>query len=49
MEEISLLPVREFPDRGTKWLLESPENVFGLLQILSREIANCLDYSQLQD
>jgi len=49
MEQISLLPVREFPDRGTKWLLESPENVFGLLQILDAEIANRLDYSRLQD
>ena len=31
---MELLPVREFADRGTKWLLESPENVSGLLRIL---------------
>jgi len=40
MEEISLLPVREFPDSGAKWLLSAPENVFGLVQILDAEIAS---------
>ena len=45
---IPLLPVREFPDSGTKWLLASPENVCGLLQILDLELANRLDFSQLQ-
>ena len=31
-EDLSfLLPIREFADRGTKWLLEFDENVEGLL------------------
>ena len=49
MEEISLLPVREFPDSGVKWLLSAPENVLGLIQILDAEIANRLDISRLRD
>ena len=47
-EEITLLLVREFPDRGTKWLLESPENTNCLLRIVAREIADCIDFSRLQ-
>ena len=47
-KNIPLLPVREFPDSGTKWLLASPENVCGLLKILDLELANRLDFSQLQ-
>ncbi|HLF19447.1 MAG TPA: Rpn family recombination-promoting nuclease/putative transposase [Bacteroidota bacterium] len=47
-EHLILLPVREFPDRGTKWLLESPEHVAGLLQILTPELASRLDFSRLQ-
>jgi predicted transposase YdaD len=49
MEEISLLPVREFPDSGAKWLLSAPENVFGLVQILDAQIASRLDFSRLRD
>ena len=49
MEEKSLLPVREFPDSGAKWLLSASENVFGLIQILSAEIASRLDFSRLRD
>ncbi len=49
MEAISLLPVREFPDSGAKWLLSAPENVFGLISILDAEIAGCLDVSRLRD
>ncbi len=48
-EHLILLSVREFPDRGTKWLLESPEHVAGLLQLLAPELASRLDFSQLQD
>lgn len=48
-EEISfLLPVREFPDKGTKWLLEFSENVKGLLHIVGRDLANRLDFSRLE-
>jgi len=48
-EHLILLPVREFPDRGTKWLLESPEHVAGLLQILAPELASRLDFSRLEE
>ena len=46
---MELLPVREFADRGTKWLLESPENVSGLLQILDVNISRKIDFSRLHD
>ena len=47
-EEITLLPVREFPDRGTKWLLESPENTNCLLRIVDINLAECIDFKRLQ-
>jgi len=47
-EEITLLPVREFPDRGTKWLLEAAENTSCLLRIVEKEIAECIDFKRLQ-
>jgi predicted transposase/invertase (TIGR01784 family) len=46
---MELLPVREFADRGTKWLLESPENVSGLLQILDFNLSTKIDFSHLHD
>jgi len=46
---MELLPVREFADRGTKWLLESPENVYGLLQILDFNLSTKIDFSRLHD
>jgi len=46
---MELLPVREFADRGTKWLLESPENVLGLLQILDFNLSTKIDSSRLHD
>jgi len=47
-EEITLLPVREFPDRGTKWLLETPENTNCLLRIVDGDLAECIEASRLQ-
>ena len=48
-EDIGFLPpIREFPDRGTKWLLEFGENVEGLLQIVASDLADQLDFDQLQ-
>ena len=48
-EDISFLPpIRELPDRGTKWLLEFGENVEGLLQIVASDLADQLDFDQLQ-
>ena len=46
---MELLPVREFADRGTKWLLESPENVSGLLQIIDVNLSAKIDFSRLCD
>jgi len=47
-EDITLLPVREFPDHGTKWLLETPENTNCLLRIIDADLAECIDPSRLQ-
>jgi hypothetical protein len=38
-----LPPIREFPDQGTKWLLEFAENVEGLLRIVASELVDQLD------
>ena len=46
---MELLSVREFADRGTKWLLESQENVSGLLQILDFNLSTKIDFSRLHD
>jgi len=46
---MELLPVREFADRGTKWLLELPENVSGLLQIIDVNLSTKIDFSRLHD
>ena len=47
-EEFDVLLVREFPDRSTKWLLESPENTECLLRIISTELADRIDFSRLE-
>jgi len=48
-EEVSfLLPIREFPDKGIKWLLEYGENVKGLLQIVAGDLVNRLDFNRLE-
>jgi predicted transposase/invertase (TIGR01784 family) len=47
-EEFTLLPVWEFPDHGTKWLLETPENTNCLLRIVDLNLAECIDVSRLQ-
>jgi len=46
-ELISL--VREFPDRSIQWLLETPDNVCGLLTILSSDLASRINYNQLRN
>ena len=43
-----LLPVREFPDRGTKWLLETSENTRELLKIIAADLVEKLDFSRIQ-
>lgn len=39
-----LLPVREFPDRGSLWLFEDPQHLRGLLQLLDPGLAEQLDF-----
>ena len=40
--------IREFADRGTLWLLESPESVRQLLRLLNGELADRLDFTQAE-
>ncbi|HET6383146.1 MAG TPA: hypothetical protein VFJ58_07120 [Armatimonadota bacterium] len=40
--------IREFPDRGDQWLLETPENVRGLLLSFGVELAERLDFTRVQ-
>ena len=39
-------PIREFADRGIVWLLESSENLYGLLKIAAGWLAESLDCSR---
>jgi hypothetical protein len=41
-------PIREFADRGTLWLLESPENLRGLVRLLTADIADRLDFTRAE-
>jgi len=45
-EDIAI--IREFPDRSIKWLLETPENVRGLLLVVARDIAEHLDFTRVR-
>jgi predicted transposase/invertase (TIGR01784 family) len=40
--------VREFPDRSIRWLLETPDNVKALLQIIANDLAKQIDYTKLK-
>ncbi len=42
------LPIREFQDRGVQKLLELPENMRGVVQLVAREIAEKLDFSRAE-
>jgi len=46
-EELIAL-IREFPDRSIKWLLETPENVRGLILITDRNLAKRINYEKLE-
>ena len=37
-----------FPDRSIKWLLQDKENVQGLIEIVAGELADLIDFSQLE-
>ena len=41
-------PVREFADRGTKWLLDLPENLRGLLRLAAENLAERLDFERAE-
>jgi len=41
-------PIREFADRGTLWLLEAPENLRGLVEIVAKSLAEKLDFSRAE-
>jgi len=40
--------IHEFPDRAIRWLLETPDNVKGLLLAVVADIAKNIDYNHLQ-
>jgi hypothetical protein len=40
--------IYEFPDRAIRWLLETPDNVKGLLLVAVDDLAKHIDYSRLQ-
>jgi hypothetical protein len=40
--------IREFPDRSIRWLLETPDNIRGLLLAVAADLAERIDYTQLQ-
>jgi len=46
-EEIIAL-IREFPDRSIRWLLETPDNLYGLLLISIGDLAKRIDYKRLE-
>ena len=49
MRREELIPlIREFPDRSIRWLLETPDNVRGLLLAISVDLAERISYTQLQ-
>ena len=43
-----LFPIDKFPDRSAKWLLESPFNVKGLLEIVAADLVDMLDFDKLR-
>ena len=46
-EELKPL-IREFPDRSIRWLLETPDNLYGLLLVVIGDLAKSINYSKLQ-
>src|SRR5258706_14241433 len=48
MSEEREIPVREFADRGTIWLLESPESLRDLVRLMGGEVADRLDFSRAE-
>jgi hypothetical protein len=40
--------IHDFPDRAIRWLLETPDNVRGLLSVVVAGLAKRIDYSRIQ-
>jgi len=40
--------IREFPDRGALWLLEVPENLRELIRLISKELAEWLNFDRAE-
>jgi predicted transposase YdaD len=47
-QENRILLVREFPDRAIRWLLETPDNLRGLLLTINKDIAERIDYTNIE-
>ena len=41
-------PVREFPDRGAKWLLQHPDHLRDVLRIALGDVVEQTDFERLQ-
>lgn len=41
------ISIEHFPDRSARWLFEDPENVRGLLEIVSGELVERIEFSQI--
>ncbi|MEK7398813.1 MAG: hypothetical protein AAB116_17920 [Candidatus Poribacteria bacterium] len=40
--------IREFPDRSIRWLLETPDNLRGLLLTVAKDLAKRIDYTRTE-
>jgi len=49
MRQEDIIPlIREFPDRSIRWLLETPDNLHGLLSVVVGDLAKRIDYSRTE-
>jgi hypothetical protein len=49
MRQEDIVPlIREFPDRSIRWLLETPDNLHGLLSVVVGDLAKRIDYSRTE-
>ena len=49
MRKEDIIPlIREFPDRSIRWLLETPDNLHGLLSVVVGDLAKRIDYTRTE-
>ena len=48
LKDLSKYILTNFPDRSTRWMLEDKESIRGLLQILTNDIVQLIDFSRLE-